>query len=162
MVMLLNGKSEMHGFLFKGWLVLMVMVSYVKLFATWIVAYQALLSMGCPRQECWSGLPFLSPLKDSKTVYMIKSLVKWRRSTFHSSILSLRAVDNSSKDWCRARSHYFGMLKSWNLKAPHPHLSPDSLLPCGSGGKESTCNAGDLGWEDLLEKGKATHSSILA
>ena len=24
------------------------------------------------------------------------------------------------------------------------------------------CNAGDLGWEDLLEKGKATHSSILA
>ena len=32
--------------------------------------------------------------------------------------------------------------------------------------KESTCNAGDLGsipgWEDPLEKGKATHSSILA
>ena len=37
---------------------------------------------------------------------------------------------------------------------------------CGSAGKESACNAGDrvqsLGWEDLLEKGKATHSSILA
>ena len=31
-----------------------------------------------------------------------------------------------------------------------------------SGGKESTCNAGDLGWEDPLEKGMATHSSILA
>ena len=34
------------------------------------------------------------------------------------------------------------------------------------GNKESTCNAGDLGlipgWEDPLEKGKATHSSILA
>ena len=33
-------------------------------------------------------------------------------------------------------------------------------------GKESTCNEGDwvqsLGWEDPLEKGKATHSSILA
>ena len=32
--------------------------------------------------------------------------------------------------------------------------------------KESACNAGDpgliLGWEDLLEKGMATHSSILA
>ena len=27
---------------------------------------------------------------------------------------------------------------------------------------ESTCNAGSLGWEDPLEKGKATHSSILA
>ena len=39
-------------------------------------------------------------------------------------------------------------------------------FPGGSAGKESTCNAGDLGlilgWEDLLEKGKATHSSILA
>ena len=42
-------------------------------------------------------------------------------------------------------------------------------FPCGSAGKESTCNVGDLGlipekipWEDPLEKGKATHSSILA
>ena len=37
---------------------------------------------------------------------------------------------------------------------------------CGSAGEESTCNVGDLssipGWEDPLEKGKATHSSILA
>ena len=33
-------------------------------------------------------------------------------------------------------------------------------------GKESACNAGDrvrsLGWEEPLEKGRATHSSILA
>ena len=40
-------------------------------------------------------------------------------------------------------------------------------FPCGSAGKESTCNAGvtwvqSLGWGDPLEKGKATHSSILA
>ena len=35
-------------------------------------------------------------------------------------------------------------------------------FPGGSAGKESTCNVGDLGWEDPLEKGKATHSSILA
>ena len=35
-------------------------------------------------------------------------------------------------------------------------------FPCDSVGKESVCNAGDLGWEDPLEKGKATHSSILA
>ena len=34
-------------------------------------------------------------------------------------------------------------------------------LPCGSVGKESACNVGDLGWEDPLEKGMATHSSIL-
>ena len=38
--------------------------------------------------------------------------------------------------------------------------------PGGSAGKESACSAGDLGsilgWEDSMEKGKATHSSILA
>ena len=33
---------------------------------------------------------------------------------------------------------------------------------CGSVGKESACNVGDLGWEDSLEEGMATHSSILA
>ena len=39
-------------------------------------------------------------------------------------------------------------------------------FPCGSDGKESACNAGDLnsilGQEGPLEKGMATHSSILA
>ena len=35
---------------------------HVRLFATpWTVAYQAPLSMGFSRQECWSGLPFPSP-----------------------------------------------------------------------------------------------------
>ena len=33
-------------------------------------------------------------------------------------------------------------------------------FPGGSAGKESACNVGDLGLEDPLEKGKATHSSI--
>ena len=37
-----------------------------------------------------------------------------------------------------------------------------SGLPCSSAGKDSPCNAEDLGWENPLEKGKATHSSILA
>ena len=32
----------------------------------------------------------------------------------------------------------------------------------GSDNKESAYRAGDLGWEDPLEKGVATHSSILA
>ena len=39
-------------------------------------------------------------------------------------------------------------------------------FPCGSAGKESACNVGDLGLipglEDPLEKQTATHSSILA
>ena len=34
--------------------------------------------------------------------------------------------------------------------------------PGDSDSKESACKAGDLGWENSLEKGMATHSSILA
>ena len=38
-------------------------------------------------------------------------------------------------------------------------------FPGGSDGKESACNLGDLGqflgWEDSLEEGMATHSSVL-
>ena len=38
------------------------MLSRVWLFATpWTVALQAPLSMGFPRRECWSGLPFPTP-----------------------------------------------------------------------------------------------------
>ena len=38
--------------------------SHVQLFATlWTVAHQVPLSMGFPRQECWSGLP-CPPLGD--------------------------------------------------------------------------------------------------
>ena len=35
-------------------------------------------------------------------------------------------------------------------------------FPRGLDSKESTCNTGDLGWEDPLEEGMANHSSILA
>ena len=38
----------------------------------------------------------------------------------------------------------------------------EGLLPSGSGVKESACNAGDLGWEDPLEKKMATLSNVLA
>ena len=43
---------------------------------------------------------------------------------------------------------------------PYPPPTVDILD--GSDGKESACNAGDLGWEDPLEKRIATHSSILS
>ena len=35
-------------------------------------------------------------------------------------------------------------------------------FPGGSDRKEYGCNMGDLGWEDTLEKGTATHFNILA
>ena len=43
-------------------------LSRVQLFATpWTVVYQAPLSMGYSRQECWSGLPFPSPMHESES-----------------------------------------------------------------------------------------------
>ena len=49
---------------------------------------------------------------------------------------------------------------------PNKYLLTCMGFPDSSVAKESTCNAGDpsliLGWEDSLEKGKATHFSILA
>ena len=56
-------------------------LSSVLLFSTpWTVAHQAPLSMGFSRQEYWSGLPFPSPMHESK---------KWKWS--HS------VVSNSSR-----------------------------------------------------------------
>ena len=44
-----------------------------------------------------------------------------------------------------------------------PFLALYLSFPSGSDSKESACNAGQsLGWEDLLEKGMAIHSSVLA
>ena len=40
----------------------MCILSFVRLFGTpWTLAPKAPLSMGFPRQEYWSGLPFLPP-----------------------------------------------------------------------------------------------------
>ena len=40
-----------------------VLISRVQLFETpWTVAQQAPMSMGFPKQEYWSGLPFTSPV----------------------------------------------------------------------------------------------------
>ena len=55
------------GFFFRFFSIMKVKVkvkslSRVQLFATpWTVAYQASLSIGFSRQQCWSGLPFPSP-----------------------------------------------------------------------------------------------------
>ena len=56
------------------------------------------------------------------------------------------------------------MINSYTLI--YNYLIVGEGFPGSSDGKESACNEGDPGssldWEDSLEKGKATHSSILA
>ena len=52
------------------------------------------------------------------------------------------------------------------LKKGYASQSSILGLPCGSDGKELSCNAEtwvhSLGWEDPLEKGQAPHSRVLA
>ena len=43
------------------WKVKVKLLSRVWLFAPWTAAYQAPLSMGFSRQECWSGVPLPTP-----------------------------------------------------------------------------------------------------
>ena len=70
--------------------------------------------------------------------------------------------------------HYFGsVLDEWNCMVVWTFFAIaffwgiEMNFSDGSVGKKSTCNAGDMGWEsqgweDPLEKDKATYSSILA
>ena len=58
------------------------------------------------------------------------------------------------------------LLKSSSKTIPQYYTIGYFGFPCGSAAKKSVCNAGNLvwslGWDDPLEKGKATNSSILA
>ena len=57
-------------------------------------------------------------------------------------------------------------MQTFRMVLENSRLSAQLDFPGGSAGKESACSVGDLdlipGWEDTLEKGTATHSSILA
>ena len=67
----------------------------------------------------------------------------------------------SKESDCNARDPSSGLGRSPGEGLGYPlQYSWASLV--ASDGKESACNVGDLGWEDPLEKGRATHSSILA
>ena len=51
-------------------------LSRVRLFATpWTVAYQAPLSMGFSRQECWSELPFNDILNSKINLQLAKNIL---------------------------------------------------------------------------------------
>ena len=68
------------------------------------------------------------------------------------SLILLAMVSDSLKTGSWPRDHV------WSSMVLKHFLG----FPGVSDGKESACNPGGLGWEDLLEEGMATHSSILA
>ena len=153
----------------------------------WTVASQALLSLEFSRKEYWSGLPYplpgdlLNPGIESRSPAL-------QADSLPPEPPMNRLESNLLKDWtsrCWGWDQNSGLIFllyarlswKWWIWAPQ---CPASLefknisnlmhlmgFPGVSDGKESACNAGDPGlippgWEDLLEKGMATHSSILS
>ena len=77
--------------------------------------------------------------------------------------LVAQLVKNLPAIWRRGFDPWVGKIPWRRERLPTPVFLE---FPCGSAGKESACNAGDLdsipGLGRSLEKGKATHSSSLA
>ena len=123
------------------------MLSRVQLFATpWTIAHQALLSMNFPRQEYWSGLPCSPPgdLPDPEI----------EPTSFASPVLAgiffttmPPGKPQYNCDQALNQSLYVTSLVAQTVKC----------LPTV---RETRVQS--MGWEDLLEKAMATHSSIPA
>ena len=85
------------------------------------------------------------------------------------TILLLKITVLIIRDISRKIFSYWGLIikKMQEFVYRYKYLWLSIKFPGGSDGKESTCNAGEtwvrsLGWEDPLEEGMATDSSILA
>ena len=104
--------------------------------------------------------------------YYIKVIDVWILNLILVSLLNFLIISSRFQVrqlWCSpVRNHIFYYKYSFIYTWRRDRLLTPVFLGflCGSAGKESACNVGYLGlipgWEDPLEKGKATHSSILA
>ena len=107
------------------------------------------------RDQCSSGVKRFWDLRDYKIYFKITSFL---------------CSESPMRTHPKGRSPSQGLSGFPARSASPPSFHVSSLFwgwggegfPGGSDGKESTCHAGDLGWEYLLEEGTATHSSILA
>ena len=89
----------------------------------WIITCQAPLSMGFPRQECWSGLPFPSPGNLPRPgIKLMSSALAGGIFTTESPEKPRRFTMNH-KLWCETVSH--GMILFINVKPRLPQRSKD-------------------------------------
>ena len=156
------------------------MLSHIWLCAPlWTVAHQAPLSMGFFRQEYWSGLPFPSagdlPNQGASlptSIFLADSL--WPMLTLTKKFSSWgekksRAASKSQLGTEAIRPTGFGDLNSAsnyvNLEIDPPRLYLWTSLVAQMVKNLPTIRetwVWSLSWEDPLEKGMATHTSILA
>ena len=121
--------------------------SHGHLFLTlWAITCQAPLSMGFSRQEYWSGLPCLPPgnLPDpgNESAALVSPALA---GGFFTARATWETLPMYSPYTIRTEAHF--PLVAHRVKNP----------PAMWG-----TQVGSLGWEDPLEKGTGTHSSILA
>ena len=121
------------------------MLSCVRLFETpWTIAHQAPLSMEFSRKEYWSGLPF-SSVQSLSHVRLFAT--PWTRA--HQAPLSMEF--SRQKYWT-------GLLCPPPEDLPNPGIKPASLMfPAWQWDTLPLAPSGNP-----LEKGMATHSSILS
>ena len=109
----------------------------------WTAAHQAPLSMGFARQEYWSGLPlpslFILSESENNYVVMLKKNQNWKVVT----AININFIWKKNLKYCNRgkRLHFRSRLNVENKEK-------EEFRP--------------LGWEDSVEEGMATHSSILA
>ena len=128
------------------------------------------LTICCP---CFCLLPSWNPLHTRNRLCTVHTSLSWAAlsptnlgllvSWLSSSLASLIAQleKNPLYQWRPQFNPWVRKICRRRDRLPTPVFLG---FPCGSAGKESTCNAGDLGLIPGLgrEKGKAAHSSILA
>ena len=92
----------------------------------WTIAHQALLSMGFPRQEYWSGLPFSSPgdlpdPRDRTHVIQLSCIGRW--ILYHWATWEAVAVSQFwSKDPVQAQILQDGFAPEASGIKHHPHI----------------------------------------
>ena len=83
-------------------------LSHVRLLATpWTAAYQALLSMGFPRQKYWSGLPLPSPWSSGSSSYLRKLVQRMEEEPECHLLVALMTLDLNGKNSNRVLSREF-------------------------------------------------------